>query len=243
MNLNDNNDKNRAVNIVFENIKNTEIGKEYKSSKDVVLRYKKNNKHTTLKEAMNTYKQVGSSMELNQWIGSQYDVLTPKKAKSILDSKGNKGYNNKGLNKDQELNKNNNPLYNKKLNSEIKNIQELIQKGTFTEESFIKHKDNFDKRINGIATSIGKKIYNPENRYFHIVSRHQEMSGPKRTKNIIETFKEPDNIENKSINGETTLIFYKEINNEKFKVVTREYEDDLKIITAYIPKDKNYNGD
>ena len=243
MNLNDNNDKNRAVNIVFENIKNTEIGKEYKSSKDVVLRYKKNNKHTTLKEAMNTYKQVGSSMELNQWIGSQYDVLTPKKAKSIIDFKENKGYNNKGLNKDQELNKNNNPLYNKKLEQEIGKIQESIDLGYFSEKSFMKYKQEFDTKLNGLETATGQKIYNTENRYFHIIHRHEEMFGSKRTKNIIETFKEPDNIENKLINGETTLIFYKEINNEKFKVVTREYEDDLKIITAYIPKDKNYNGD
>lgn len=241
MNLNDNNDKNRAVNIVFENIKNTEIGKEYKSSKDVVLRYKKNNKHTTLKEAMNTYKQVGSSMELNQWIGSQYDVLTPKKAKSIIDFKENKGYNNKGLNKDQELNKNKNPLYNKKLEQEIGKIQESIDLGYFSEKSFMKYKQEFDTKLNGLETATGQKIYNTENRYFHIIHRHEEMFGKKRTGQIVETLTSPDNVTrttNKS--GVKSVLFFKAIGNVKFMVVTRNEGKDLKIISAYIPREYNY---
>ena len=34
---------------------------------------------------------------------------------------------------------------------------------------------------------------------------------------------------------------FKEINNVKIMVVTREEGKNLKIITAYIPKDRNYN--
>lgn len=200
-----------------------------------VLKNGESDRKYTFSEVYNRYNQITSGEERPQ----NFIDFVSNEYKLKIDNVPGKVYNS--IEEQEELNKNSNPLYSRNLKKEISEVTQAIGEGKYSEKSFIKHKGYFDNKINGLETSIGKKIYNPENRYFHIVAKHEEMLGRKRTEQIIETLQNPDTV-NKTTSKKSVgaITFFREINNVKLMVVTRPEGDDLKIITAYIPKERNY---
>lgn len=115
------------------------------------------------------------------------------------------------------------------------NIINMIKNGELNKEEFSNFKNGLDSAfINGVTTPIGK-VYNANDRAYHIAYKHEDLMDMKSVERIKETLSKPDSIRKAvDINGAVNNAYLKKFNDKLLLVIANN-----DIITAYYPR-KNY---